>query len=71
MQLLDPQPANHIVEDPKPDDLHICGGCGTLNVITVLGTREATEDDLNSLTEDERRDVRFAVRAVKQGNQQN
>lgn len=70
MDLLDPK-ATRSGELPSVGDLVLCGACGTPNIITIMGTREATQTELDSLTEDERKDFAFAVRQIKQGRKDN
>lgn len=65
MELQSPKPADLVDEPPKLDDIMICGGCGCPNKVTLLGTAEMTEEELSHLTEEEERDIRFAIRAVK------
>lgn len=66
MELQQPNPAN-LVRDREPsiNDIIICGGCGCPNFIVLLGTREMTDEDLLTLSDEERHDIAFAIRAVK------
>lgn len=71
MQLQDPKPANLVREEPKFDDIIICGACGCPNKIGILGTSEMTDEELSALSDEERQDITFAIRAVKRQIRQN
>lgn len=64
MDLIDLKAANLVLEKPKVDDFLICGSCKTINIITLLGTRELTEPEFEKLHPDEKKDLAFALRAV-------
>lgn len=65
MHLLDPKATDLIAGAPVVGDFLICGGCGCPNIVTIEGTKEATEADLLELSPEEQRDMTFAIRAVK------
>lgn len=71
MKLLDPQPATPASDLPGPDDLLICGACGTTNIVTIFGTQAMTKEEEAALSEEELRDIRFAMRNLKQGRKDN
>lgn len=65
MELLDLKPSDTLTDPPVLDDLLICGACGSLSKVTLLGTTLATDEDINTLTDEERADLSFGQRAVK------
>lgn len=65
MELQDPRPVDTIVEPLKIDDLLLCGMCGCVNKITLLGTEPLTETEFNTLDESIKRDLDFARRAIQ------
>ena len=71
MQLLDPKPTDLVQEKPKIGDLILCGTCGTLSIIELTGTREPTHIEMNAMDADERKELAFAVRAIKRKLRQN
>lgn len=56
---------------PQVDDLLLCGACGTVNCVCLLGTREFTYAEMQQLAPEEKRDLDFAVRAVQRRIKQN
>lgn len=64
MQLLDLRPADLVQERPKVDDLLVCGGCATINKVTLLGTEKFSETEFAALHPDEQSDLNFAMRAI-------
>ena len=64
MSLLDLRATNLVLETPKVGDLLVCGGCSQANEVTLLGTEIVSAEKFNSLTDDEKADLSFAVRAI-------
>lgn len=65
MRLLNPKQVTPDGIPPHVDDILICGGCGLASKVTLLGTDLLTDDDFLTLSPEERRDISFAIRAVK------
>ena len=65
MQLLEPKPSNLIREEPKLDDVILCGACGEASVITLEGTKLLGPVEMELLTDEEKRELLFATRAIK------
>lgn len=65
MDLLDAKAVDMLRDKPKVDDIMICGMCRRPSKVTLLGMVYLTHEELNALTEDEKKDMSFAIRAVK------
>lgn len=65
MSLTDLRAADLGVPEPRFDDILLCGACGQPSRVTLTGTALLTEEEFNSLDEDERNDLMFAQRAIK------
>lgn len=65
MELISAKSVDMLREGPKIDDIMLCGSCGMPSKVTLLGLRYLTDEEFNSLHEDERKDLDFAQRAVK------
>lgn len=65
MELQQLRPANLVYEDPKFDDILLCGACGFPSKVTLLGTALVTDEEFAALTDDEQADLNFAQRAIK------
>lgn len=56
-----------LVDEPlKVDDIILCGSCGNVSKVTLLGTALLTDEEFRALSEEEARDLNFAQRAIKQ-----
>jgi hypothetical protein len=64
MDLINLKSVDLIRTPPKIDDLLVCGGCGSVNKLTFLGPTLITKEEFNMLSEDEKKDLNFAARAV-------
>jgi hypothetical protein len=64
MSLLDLKPTNLVDTPPSVGDILLCGGCGSINIVTLLGCGLMSDEDFKNLAEDERKDLDFARRAV-------
>lgn len=65
MALLNPKPVDLVSPKPELGDILLCGMCGMINIVDLMGTRKITDDELLNLSVEERRDLDFAVRAIK------
>ena len=65
MELLQAKCVDMLRLPPSIGDLLICGGCGAISKVTLEGTEMLEDKEFNELSEDEKKDISFAVRAVK------
>jgi hypothetical protein len=49
---------------PQLGDLIVCGGCGSINEVTLLGTKLISKEDFEKLKVEEKADLNFAGRAI-------
>ena len=53
------------------DDLLVCGGCGAVSKVTLEGTALITTAEFEALTDEEKKDLTFAARAVTKKHDRN
>lgn len=64
MQLFNLKSVDMLRTPPRIGDLAICGSCGNVSKVTLTGTELITKEEFNKLTEDEKKDLTFAARAI-------
>jgi len=71
MDLLNLKSTDLLREPPRVDDILLCGACGTLSVVTLLGTAPLSAIAFAKLSADEKKELDFAARAVKRNLESN
>lgn len=63
MTLLNPH-ATRGDEQPEVDSLVVCGACRQPSVVTLLGTRALTDQELATMPDDVKSEIAFALRVI-------
>ena len=66
MKLLNIKTTDYGTPICQVDDLILCGGCGMPSKVTLEGTVMFTVAEFDKLSDDEKKDLEFAARAVTQ-----